>query len=137
MHELSVASAIVDTVVRHAEGNRVEVVSLRLGRLRQVVPDSLGFYFGIAGRDTVCEGASLEIESIDVLMSCGACGNEWDPQPPAEHGEADGGGYVMPQFRCPRCESAGARVVRGDELEVESIEVRTADEEPVPATKAE
>ena len=47
VHELSISSAIVDTVERHAEGRRVTVVSMRLGRMRQVVPDSLAFYFEI------------------------------------------------------------------------------------------
>ena len=35
----------------------------------------------------------------------------------------------MPQFRCPRCEAAGAEVLRGNELEVESIEVESAGDE--------
>ena len=60
MHELSLSSAIVNTVVKHAEGRRVTVVSLRVGRLRQVVPDTLAFYFDFVARDTVCEGARLE-----------------------------------------------------------------------------
>ena len=144
MHELSVSSAIVDTVLRHADGRRVSVVSLRLGKLRQVVPDSLSFYFEIVGRDTLCEGARLELEMIDALMSCGACGHEWDPEPKPEHGEIVGGDLLMPQFRCPACEAAGATVVRGDELEVESIEVEqagdrgrgTGDREPETTTSA-
>ena len=41
MHELSLSSAIIDTVLRHAEGRRVSSVEMPIGRLRQVVPDSL------------------------------------------------------------------------------------------------
>jgi hydrogenase nickel incorporation protein HypA/HybF len=114
MHELAIASAVVDAAVRHGGGRRVAVVSLKVGELRQVVPESLTFYFEIAARGTPCEGAHLDLEPIDALLSCGACGNGWAP--------ADG-------FRCPRCGAAGADVVRGDELEVESIEV----EDPVHA----
>ena len=123
MHELSVSSAIVDTVLKHAAGRKVNLVSLRLGRLRQVVPKSLSFYFEIVGRDTLCEGAELELELVDALMRCGSCEHEWDPRPEPEHGDPFGGDFLMPQFRCPRCEAAGAEVIRGDELEVESIEV--------------
>jgi hydrogenase nickel incorporation protein HypA/HybF len=123
MHELSVSSAIVDTVLKYAEGRRVTVVSLRLGKLRQVVPESLSFYFDIVGRDTLCEGAVLELEMIDALMACDECGHEWDPAPQPEHGEIVGGELLMPQFRCPACQAAGAAVIRGDELEVESIDV--------------
>ena len=54
MHELSLASAIVDTVERHAEGRPVRVIALRVGALRQVVPESPEFYLEILGRGTVC-----------------------------------------------------------------------------------
>ena len=56
MHELSLSSAIVNTAVKHADGRRVTVVNLRVGRLRQVIPDTLEFYFEFVARDTVCEG---------------------------------------------------------------------------------
>ncbi|MGH2858700.1 MAG: hydrogenase maturation nickel metallochaperone HypA, partial [Solirubrobacteraceae bacterium] len=62
MHELSLSGAIVDTAVRHARGRRVTLVSLRVGALRQVVPDSLAFYFEFVARGTLCEGARLEQE---------------------------------------------------------------------------
>ena len=72
MHELSLSGAIVNTVVKHADGRRVTVVSLRVGRLRQVVPDTLEFYFGFVARDTVCEGARLEQEIVEARLRCDA-----------------------------------------------------------------
>ena len=109
MHELSVAGAVVDTATRHADGRRVRAVYLRIGHLRQVVPDSLAFYFEHVARGTVCEGARLEQELVPASLRCDACTHEW------ELGEAD--------FRCPACGSGETRVAAGDELEVESIEV--------------
>ncbi len=109
MHELSISSAIVDTAVRHAAGRRVTLVSVRIGRLRQVVPASLTFCFGLVARDTVCEGATLEHELVPARLSCEDCGHAWE--------------IDVPAFRCPRCESAAVAVVSGEELEVESIEV--------------
>ena len=121
MHELAISSAIVDTALRHAGGRRVSAVNLRIGTLRQVVPDSLSFYFGIVARDTLCEDASLELELVRALLRCGACGREWDPAPgPALDG------VLIPMFRCPGCGAAGAQTLAGDELEVESIEVEDA-----------
>ena len=38
MHELALAQAIADTVSRRAEGRGVELVAVRIGHLRQVVP---------------------------------------------------------------------------------------------------
>ena len=70
MHELSLASAVIDTVERHAAGRRVTAVYLQVGHLRQVVPASLGFYFEHVARGTVCEGARLEQELIAARLRC-------------------------------------------------------------------
>lgn len=125
MHELSISSAIVATVLKHAKGRPVSVVSLRLGKLRQVVPDSLVFYFEIVGRDTLCEGARLDVTYVDAVMDCSLCGHRWDPRPEPAPDDVDAvaAGLMLPQFRCPACESPAADVVEGNELEVESIEV--------------
>ena len=82
MHELSVASAIVATVEKHADGRPVELVNLRVGTLRQVVPATL---------------------------RCEACGAEWELDEPV--------------FRCA-CGSTDVEVAAGEELQVESIEIR-------------
>jgi hydrogenase nickel incorporation protein HypA/HybF len=105
VHELSLASAIVDTVERHAGGRAVTVIALRVGTLRQVVPESLELYVDLVGRGTVCEGARLEVEVVPATLAC--CGGEWEP----------------PGFRCAQC-GGGGRVVAGDEFLVESIDVR-------------
>jgi hydrogenase nickel incorporation protein HypA/HybF len=107
MHELSVASAVVDTALRHAEGRRVLVVNLRVGELRQVVPDSLAFYWDVVSRETLAEGARLDQVVVPVRMRCAECAAEFAPE-------------LM--FRCPSCGGAG-EVLAGDELEVDSIEV--------------
>jgi hydrogenase nickel incorporation protein HypA/HybF len=109
VHELSLASAIVDTATRHAAGRRVTAVHLRVGHLRQVVPASLEFYFEHVARGTVCEGARLEQEVIAARLRCEACGHGW--------------GIEEPAFRCPGCGGSDVAVAAGDELEVESIDV--------------
>lgn len=132
MHELSISQAIVDTALRHAGGKRVTVVDVRLGRLRQVVPDSLAFYFEIVARDGDCEGAELRIEHVDSLLRCPACWCEWDPAPPplATHTASVAATELpaLPSFRCPTCAEPG-EVLTGGELEVESIEVSEAEPE--------
>ncbi|WCB95117.1 Hydrogenase maturation factor HypA [Baekduia alba] len=109
MHEFSIASAVVATAAKHAGGRRVTVVSLRLGALRQVVPDALAFAFAIVSRETVCDGARLTWESVPVRVRCAPC----DRTSTLER---------LP-LRCPRCGDGGVAVVAGEELEVESIEV--------------
>jgi hydrogenase nickel incorporation protein HypA/HybF len=118
VHELSISSAIVNTVVKHASGRRVSTVNMRIGALRQVVPTSLAFYFEIVARDTVCADAELELELVPALLRCSGCRREWDPAP-----EPALAGVLIPAFRCPACGEARAKTLTGDELEVESIEV--------------
>jgi hydrogenase nickel incorporation protein HypA/HybF len=131
VHELSLSAAIVDTVERHAAGRPVTAVNMRIGTLRQVVPDSLVFYFEIVSRGTVCEGARLEHELVRALLCCPRCEREWDPEPAplATHAPPIGGLPELPAFRCPDCGCGGAEVRSGGEFEVESIDVEASEKE--------
>ena len=113
MHELSLSSAIVNTVEKHAAGLRVTIVSLRVGAMRQVVPDTLEFYFEFVARGSVCEGAVLEQELIPGVLRCRACEHEW--------------AIEIPVSRCPECAGSNVEIVAGNEFEVESIEVEEAE----------
>ncbi len=116
MHELSLSRAILATALDHSDGHRVVRVGLTVGALRQVVPESLAYYFEIAARGTACEGAELEQRLTPARMRC-ACGEEWELEEPS--------------FRCPRCDGANTTVLDGDQLSVDCIEV---EEEEVPCT---
>jgi hydrogenase nickel incorporation protein HypA/HybF len=113
VHELSLSSAIVNTVAKHAGGRKVTVVNLRVGRLRQVIPDTLEFYFEFVARDSVCEGARLVQEVVPARLRCSGCDHEWEIE--------------IPAFRCPACAGGDVAVASGDEFEVESIEVEEAE----------
>jgi hydrogenase nickel incorporation protein HypA/HybF len=109
MHELSVATAVLNTALKHADGRRVTLVSVEVGALRQVVPESLRFYWAIVARDTACEGASLELVEVDARLRCRDCHREWSPD--------------LPVFRCPDCAGAEVEVSAGEQLSVDHIEV--------------
>jgi hydrogenase nickel incorporation protein HypA/HybF len=113
VHELSLSNAIVNTVAKHADGRPVRVVWLNVGRLRQVVPDTLDFYFEFVARGTVCEGARLEQTLIAARLRCGTCAREWD--------------IDSPVFRCPSCDASEVSIISGNEFEVDSIEVEEED----------
>jgi hydrogenase nickel incorporation protein HypA/HybF len=111
MHELSIATAILNTALAHADERPVEVVAMRIGAMRQVVPESLEFYWQIVARDTGCEGARLELTVVAVRLRCDRCGHEWEPSAPA--------------FRCPECDAAEqVVVVAGEELTVDYLELK-------------
>src|ERR1043165_2062955 len=99
MHELAISSAVLESVLRHADGRRVTGVKLRVGHLRQVVPDSLAFYWAIVTRGGVCEGSELEQELIPARLACTACAREWEIE--------------LPVFRCPSCGGAAVSVAGG------------------------
>jgi len=109
MHELALSSAIVNTAAKHADGRPVLVVSLTVGRLRQVVPQTLAFYFEMVARGTICEGAQLEQTVTPARLACARCQREWE--------------IDFPSFSCPSCAAGDVSIVSGNEFEVESIEV--------------
>jgi hydrogenase nickel incorporation protein HypA/HybF len=109
MHELSLSGAVLNTALKHAAGRRVSTISLRIGRMRQVVPDTLAFYFAFVARGTLCEGARLEHEIVASSLRCEVCERGWEIE--------------IPAFRCPTCGGGEVVVASGEEFEVESIEV--------------
>lgn len=110
MHELSLARAVVATVAEAAGDARVTEVRLRIGALSGVVAEALHFAFDIATAGTGADGAALAVTVVPVAVRCTPCGEVVD----------------LPgttRFRCPRCDTPSADVVRGRELEVDSIVV--------------
>lgn len=116
---MALGSAVVNTAAKHANGRPVKVVTLSVGKLRQVVPDSLSFYFDIIARGTICDGARLEINVVPALLRCDNCAKEWEPD--------------FPTFRCPFCADSKVTVLSGEEFMVESLEVE--EDEPCTAPK--
>jgi hydrogenase nickel incorporation protein HypA/HybF len=109
MHELSIAEAVVDIAVRHADGRPVSVVDLRVGHLRQVVPSALEFAFELVAQGTVLEGAELRMETVPATGLCRTCGEE----------------TFLPDFPlcCRHCGGFDVEVTRGEELLVDSLEL--------------
>jgi len=118
MHELSIVSSVVETVVESLEkypGARVVEVRLRVGALASVVVDSLEFCWGIATEDTALAGSRLVVVTLPVVMHCTHCDADV---------ELDG----VQSFRCPRCDELCGDLRQGRELDIESYEIEEADE---------
>ncbi len=107
MHELSLATAVVEACAAHANGARVLRVRLEIGQLAAVQPDSLRFCFEICAQGTVVEGAALEILETPGRAVCDACAGETALTSP--FGRCDCGGVL--------------RVVAGDEMRVKDMEI--------------
>ncbi|MGA3129790.1 MAG: hydrogenase maturation nickel metallochaperone HypA [Terracidiphilus sp.] len=123
MHELSIATSIVESVTEAAckyPGARVKEVRLRVGSLASVVEDSLQFCWGLATEGSPLAGATLAINKLPVIVHCDACGTD---------SEIAG----VQSFRCPKCGELAADLRQGREMEIESIELEEPDTPtPVP-----
>ena len=108
MHELSIADAIVRIACAHAGERRIETVEVKVGHLRQVVPDSLAFAFTLVAEGTVAEGAELVLEVVPAAGVCRALrGGERTAGLPARVRGAAGAWIV--------------ELVRGEELLVDAL----------------
>jgi hydrogenase nickel incorporation protein HypA/HybF len=116
VHELSISMAIVGVVLDHADGRQVETVRVRVGALRQIVPDSLTFCWSAVSQRPQLESSELEIEVVPGTVECCDCGRR---------GEVD-----EPLLRCPHCGSGMVVVLSGEEFLVTSIEVTSDDAPP-------
>ena len=110
MHELSLCEAIAGVVKPYADGRHVDVVRVRIGALRQVVPESLSFCWTLLRDYEDMPDAELELEFVTAEVRCRSCGGE---------------SAITSQWSllCPRCESADVEVLRGDEFLVTSLDV--------------
>lgn len=119
MHELSIASSVVDAVTESLAkypGAKVLEVRLRVGVLSAVVEDSLQFCWGIATEGTDLAGSRLAVTPVPVTVHCDACGE-------------DGQLVSLQSFQCPSCGAPASDVRGGREMEIESVEIEDAPEE--------
>ncbi|HVE25710.1 MAG TPA: hydrogenase maturation nickel metallochaperone HypA [Sporichthya sp.] len=73
MHELSLCRTIFTIVERTAAGRQVETIHVQVGRLRQVVPDTLRYCWGLLSESTPLAGSVLEVESMPAVVACSRC----------------------------------------------------------------
>ncbi len=77
MHEMSLAEGIVQLVedaARAEGGNKVKAVWLEIGQLSGTEPEAIRFCFDVVARDTLLDGARLEIIEAAGQGWCLGCG---------------------------------------------------------------
>ena len=109
MHELSVAHAVVSTVVDALPepAPRVLQVRLRIGELSGIVPQALEFAYDVAAQGTPLADGVLVIERAPVVIECPTCGRQTLAS--------------TTDFRCPTCAQPCGNVIGGKELEILDI----------------
>lgn len=111
MHELGIVFHMIDLLEEVGRDNRltsISKVTLRLGEVTGVIPHYLSdCWRWAADRTELLSGAELEIVPVPAVTVCNACGRTY---PTLEHGKV-----------CPHCHSDDTVLLRGLEIEVESV----------------
>jgi hydrogenase nickel incorporation protein HypA/HybF len=109
VHELSMCQAIARTASAHAAGRSVRSVTVRIGHLRQVVPETLAFCWTMVTSTTTLDGSELRVEHVPAVVTCAACGIATTLEAPV--------------LACATCGSHDVRLRAGDELLVASLQL--------------
>jgi hydrogenase nickel incorporation protein HypA/HybF len=119
MHELSICQALVqqlEGVSAANGGGAVELVRLRIGPLSGVEAALLRHAFPLASAGTIADGAELVIEAAPVVVHCNDCG---------ARSEA-----ASNRMLCGACNGYRVKMLSGDEMLLESVELSLADATP-------
>ncbi|WP_346891777.1 hydrogenase maturation nickel metallochaperone HypA [uncultured Roseibium sp.] len=112
MHEMSICESILGLLRDQAQSqnfSKVERVCLEIGPLSGVEIEALKFGFDVVMRDTLADGARLEIIETAGTAWCMPCGHSVT---------------IEQRFdACPDCGSHQLQVTGGEELRIKELEV--------------
>lgn len=109
MHELSLTENLLDVALKNAGPHRIIHVNLLIGEFSDEREEVIRFYWDDIAKGTSAEGADLCFERVDAEMKCLACGTIFHPDDEAAW--------------CPACQSHRLRLISGDDVRFESIDV--------------
>ena len=119
MHELSMAEAIVETVLDVAEKNdaqEIVEVTIEVGELTMLNPEQVKFLLGVLAEDTLLEGAEIIIEEVPVEIKCRSC--EFTGL-----ANTDGSDHYLSIVKCPQCDERNVEILTGKECNVKTIKI--------------
>lgn len=109
MHELSICRSIAGIVTRHAGERPVRTINVRVGTLRQIVPDTLVYCWSLVSQDTPLGGSELRVESVPAQIRCSGC----------EHLQV----LTEPVLICGECGGLDVSIVAGEEFLITSLDL--------------
>ncbi|MBF0248565.1 MAG: hydrogenase maturation nickel metallochaperone HypA [Alphaproteobacteria bacterium] len=112
MHEMSLAEGVLRILEEQAAAQnfvRVKTVWLEIGELSHVDPDAIRFCFDAVVKDTLADGAALDIVRVPGQAWCHDC--------------ARGVAVSTLTEPCPHCGGHKLLVTGGEEMRVSELEV--------------
>jgi len=119
MHELSMADAMVKTVLDVAEKNdatEVLEVTIEIGKLTMLNPEQIKFLLDVLVEDTLLEGADINIVEIPVELKCNSC--EYTGS-----ADMDDSDHYLAIVKCPECGERNVEITAGRECNVKNIKI--------------
>jgi hydrogenase nickel incorporation protein HypA/HybF len=127
MHELSIASSVVENILEfvnvHQHINKVLAVKLAIGEFSHVEAEQLRFCYMAITQQTPIEDSTLEIETVEAVVRCEECSYRGRPK---YWDDALSVGPI-PTLQCPNC-GGTVEAVEGNDCAIKSIRFTTEDD---------
>lgn len=123
MHELSIVSTLVESVLEFVTAHQVrKVINVRLsvGELTCVEAEQMRFCYAALTEKTPLAGSELEIEKVSAEVKCPHCCYDGPPK----YWEDALCVAPVPTLQCPRCGKA-AEAAQGHECAIKTIKYVT------------
>jgi hydrogenase nickel incorporation protein HypA/HybF len=105
--------SIYEIVDRTAAGRSVALVHLDVGRLRQVVPDTLAYCWSVVAGGTPLAGSSLVVHTVPATLTCRGCASVTTLG-------------VDLLLACSHCDGTDVDVTSGEEFMLTALELAEA-----------
>jgi len=121
MHEFSVTSQIVESIIdkaREQRASKVLEVHLVVGKLTFLGLEQVRFSYEILVKGTMMEDSKLYIEEKDPVVRCVKCGYRGD----IKYGDDPVYHFTFPTLTCPKCGGRGD-IVEGRECTIKTVKL--------------
>ena len=109
MHEFSLTQNLLDIALKNANSKQIVRVNLLIGPFSDEREESIQLYWRDLSKGTLGEGAKLNFQRVKAEMQCLACGGTFN--------------LDDNQSLCVYCQSDRLKLLSGDEVRLESIDV--------------
>jgi hydrogenase nickel incorporation protein HypA/HybF len=119
MHELSIASGLVEKLLDFAEKNpdkKIVEVRLAVGELSHIEEEQLRFCYEAITTETPLEGSRIDIEKVDAMVNCTHCSYRGRPK----YWDGAWSNIPVATLECPACGKA-TEATDGQECAIKSI----------------
>lgn len=126
MHELDIARKISKVIIEESEKlgfKRIDRVKIMAGRTQAIEPSQLHYF--MKEESDVFKDSIVDVELVDIILECEKCKNCFgDDRFSNDHfaHEFSHAPYLYISPKCPKCGFESAKIVKGLELAIVSID---------------